>query len=61
MIDLKTLQAELQHARLARMEAEAAGSEVEELIAAVQHFEPGKQRVLFMIAGDDDDWLASAH
>lgn len=61
MIDLKTLQAELDHARLARMEAQAAGSELEEVIAAVQHFEPGKQRMVFMIAGDDEDWLAPAH
>ena len=49
MIDLKTLQNELHQARLARLDAEAAGSEVEELISAVQHFQPGKQRLLFMV------------
>jgi hypothetical protein len=37
MIDVKTLAAELQQARLARIEAEAANSELEELIRQVQH------------------------
>ena len=41
MIDLKTLQSEVDHARLARLDAQAAGTEVEELIWSVQHFEPG--------------------
>ncbi len=49
MIDLKTLQSELDQARLARIDAQAAGSEVEELIWQVAHFEPGKQRMVFMI------------
>lgn len=49
MIDLKAIQTELDHARLARIEAQAAGCEVEELIAAVQHFEPGKQRLVFWV------------
>jgi hypothetical protein len=57
MIDLKAIQSELDHARLARIEAQAAGTEVEELIAAVQHFEPGKQRLVFMIDCDHDDLL----
>ena len=43
MIDLKTLRIELDQARLARIDAQAAGSEVEELIWQVAHFEPGKQ------------------
>jgi hypothetical protein len=49
MIDLKTLEAELQQVRLARQDAEAAERDVEEMIWQVQHFEPGKQRMLFMI------------
>jgi len=61
MIDLKALEAELQHARLARLEAQAAGTEVEELILAVQHFKPGKQRLVFMVACDEEDWPAAAH
>ena len=49
MIDLKTLQIELHQARLARIDAQAAGSEVEELIWQVAHFEPGKRRMVFMV------------
>jgi|SoimicmetaTmtHMA_FD_contig_81_154090_length_559_multi_1_in_0_out_0_2 hypothetical protein len=49
MIDLKTLRSELDQARLARIDTQAAGSEVEELIWQVAHFEPGKQRMVFMI------------
>ena len=51
MIDLKTLDAELQQARLARIDAQAATAEVEQLIWSVQHFQPGKQRLLFMVDG----------
>jgi len=51
MIDLKNLENELQQARLARLDAQAAGSEVEELIWSVQHFQPGKQRFVFMVDG----------
>jgi hypothetical protein len=61
MIDLKTLEIELHHARTARMDAPAAGCEVEELIANVQHFEPGKQRMVFMIACGEDDLSGSTH
>ena len=61
MIDLKSLENELHQARLARIDAEAAGSEVEELIWTVQHFEPGKQRMVFMIYCGDDDALALPH
>ena len=59
MINLKAIQSELDHARLARIEAQAAGIEVEELIAAVQQFQPGKQRLVFMIDCNDDDLLAT--
>ena len=49
MIDLKALQAELQQCRLARLDAEAAERDVEDMLWQVQHFEPGKQRMVFMI------------
>ena len=49
MIDLKSLAIEMNHARQARIDAQAASSEVEELIWQVAHFEPGKQRMVFMI------------
>jgi hypothetical protein len=55
MIDAKSLENELHHARLARLDAEAASSDVEELIWQVQHFQPGKQRVLFLVDGFDTE------
>ena len=61
MIDLKSIQSELDYARLARIEAQAAGTEVEELISAVQHFEPGKQRLVFMIDCGEPEWLSVAN
>ena len=60
MIDLKTLQSELDQARLARLDAQAAGAEVEELIWSVQHFEPGKQRMVFMVDCSEPDESAAA-
>jgi len=61
MIDLKAIQSELDQARLARIDAQAAGSEVEELISAVQHFEPGKQRMLFTIDCGEPEWFDVAN
>jgi hypothetical protein len=61
MIDLKTLEIELHHARLARIDAQAAGCEVEELIWQVAHFEPGKQRMLFMVDVGEPEPFGSAH
>jgi len=61
MIDLKTLEIELQQARAARLDAEAAGSEVEALIWSVRHFQPGKQRLLFMVDGGDPEPGGPAH
>jgi hypothetical protein len=61
MIDLKTLQDELNHVRLARLDAEAAEREVEELIWQVQHFEPGKQRMLFIFECGEPDMFGGAH
>ncbi len=49
MIDLKTIESELDHARLARIEAEAASTDVEEMIWRVQHFEPGRGRLFFFV------------
>ena len=50
-MDLKQMQDEVQHARLARLDAVSAGDEVDELIRQVQHFRPGRQRVVFSIEG----------
>jgi hypothetical protein len=61
MIDLKTLEMELHQARLARIDAQAAGSEVEELISAVQHFQPGKQRLVFMVDCGEPELMGPAH
>lgn len=55
MIDRKAMENELQQARLARMEAEAASADVEELIWEVQHIKLGRQRVVFSIAGFEQD------
>ena len=60
MIDLKTLEHELHQARLARLDAQAAGCEVEELIWSVRHFQPGKQRLLFMVVGGEPEPLGAA-
>ena len=55
MIDRKAMESDLQQARLARIEAEAAGAEVEELIWQVQHVQLGRQRLVFSIEGFDAD------
>ncbi len=55
MIDRKAMESDLQQARLARIEAEAAGAEVEELIWQVQHVQLGRQRLVFSIDGFDVD------
>jgi len=60
MIDLKTLENELHQARLARIDAQAAGSEVEELIWQVAHFEPGRGRMVFMVdVGEPESFAAN--
>ena len=61
MIDLKAIENELHHARLARIDAQAAGSEVEELIWQVAHFQPGKQRLVFMVDCGEVEPFALAH
>jgi len=61
MIDLKSLAIEMHHARQARIEAQAASTEVEELIWQVAHFEPGKQRMVFMIDVGEPEPFGAAH
>ena len=61
MIDLKSLAIEMDHARQARIDAQAASSEVEELIWQVAHFEPGKQRMVFMIDVGEPESFGAAH
>ena len=62
MIDRKAMEADLQQARLARLEAEAAGAEVKQLIWQVQHVQLGRQRLVFSIEGFDVDRSAvTAH
>ena len=55
MIDLKALANELHQARLARINAEAASTDVEEMIWTVQHLEPGRGRFCFFIEGLESD------
>ncbi|MBI3703971.1 MAG: hypothetical protein HY244_09020 [Rhizobiales bacterium] len=55
MIDRQAMANDLQQARQARMEAQAANSEVEELIWQVQHVRLGRQRIVFSIAGFDQE------
>ena len=61
MIDLKALENELHHARLARIDAQAAMTDVEELIWQVQHVEPGRGRLCFFVDPLDVDPLAPAY
>ena len=53
MIDLKSIEAELGHARAARLEAEASSGDVEDLIWRMQHFEPGRGRLCFFVDGSE--------
>ena len=55
MIDRQAMANDLQQARQARIEAEAANCEVEELIWQVQHVQLGRQRIVFSIAGFDQE------
>jgi hypothetical protein len=61
MIDLKSLAIEMHHARQPRIDAQAASSEVEELIWQVAHFEPGKQRMVFMVDVGEPAPFSGAH
>lgn len=55
MIDAKALAHELHQARLARIEAEAANSDLEELIWQVQHAPPERRCFAYFLAGFDQD------
>ena len=55
MLDRKSMENELHQARLARMDAEAASADVEELIWEVQHIRLGRQRMVFAIAGFEQE------
>jgi hypothetical protein len=55
MIDAKALAIELHQARLARIEAEAASSDLEELIWQVRHAPPNLQRIAYVFDGFDQD------
>lgn len=55
MIDREAMANDLKLARQARLEAEAANADVEELIWEIQHVQLGRQRVVFSIAGFEQD------
>jgi hypothetical protein len=54
MVDMKSLEIELQQARQARADAEAASADVEDMIWEVQHFEGARPKMAFFITGFDD-------
>jgi hypothetical protein len=60
MIDRKAMENDLQEARRARLEAEAANCDVEELIWELQHVQLGRQRIVFSIAGFEQDAAEAA-
>lgn len=55
MIDRKAMENDLLEARRARQDAEAANHDVEELIWELQHVQLGRQRIVFSIAGFEQD------
>ena len=55
MIDRKAMENDLHQARMARLEAEAANSDVEVLLWELQHVRLGRQRVVFSIAGFEQE------
>ena len=57
MIDRKAMQDDLDRARQARLEAEAANADVEEMLWEVQRIRLGHQRIVFSIAGFEQDAL----
>jgi hypothetical protein len=61
MIDRKAMEDDLQQARQARIDAQAASSDVEELIWQVQHVQLGRQRIVFSIAGLDQEPVGGAN
>ena len=61
MIDRKAMENELHQAKLARMDAEAANTDVEEMIWELQHVQLGRQRIVFSITGFDQELAAPAN
>jgi hypothetical protein len=59
MIDRKAMENDLHLARLARLEAEAANCDVEELIWELQHVQLGRQRIVFSIAGFEQEAIGA--
>ena len=57
MIDRKAMQDDLDRARQARLEAEAANADVEEMLREMQHIRLGHQHIVFSIAGFEQDAL----
>ena len=55
MIDRQAMQNDLLEARRAREEVEAASHDVEELIWELQHVQLGRQRIVFSIAGFEQE------
>jgi hypothetical protein len=61
MIDREAMAKDLKLARDARLEAEAANQDVEEMIWEIQHVQLGRQRIVFSIAGFEQDSGAVAN
>ncbi|AXK82203.1 hypothetical protein MXD81_33660 [Microbacteriaceae bacterium K1510] len=59
MIDREAMAKDLKLAREARLEAEAANADVEELIWEIQHIQLGRQRMVFSIAGFEQELAAA--
>ena len=59
MIDRQKMEDELKQARQARLDVEAANCDVEELIWEIQHVRLGHQRMVFSIAGFDQELAAA--
>lgn len=59
MIDRQAMENDLQQARQARLEAEEANCDVEELIWEIQHVRLGRQRVVFSISGFEQGDIAA--
>lgn len=59
MMDAKAVAVELHQARLARIEAEAANSDLEELILQVQHAPPSTRCFAYFFDGIDEELAAN--
>jgi hypothetical protein len=59
MMDAKAVAVELHQARLARIEAEAANSDLEELIRQVQHAPPSARCFAYFFDGVEQDGAAN--